>query len=116
MDANNKELLIEIKKEIEKAKLEVLGDCKIKAEKYEELSKELKNVKFGIKDVFSKYDEFGNPKVIVRYEAVAMIEFDSNGEPIYPENLKSINKLDLIPYDDMRKVISTVARSKLSNK
>jgi len=84
-----------------------------KCKKYDEIVKNLENVKLKVKNVSNVIGTDGLPHVIVSYgQVVETVIIEGGGSVESSPMFKAINLLDLISYGDMRKVSAAIDEAK----
>ena len=105
-------LLVEIDKKIEK----INDETAKKAKKYDELTDLLSHIKLKVKNVSISINENGNCELKVDYQMPSQrISFDSENNVVKNNTFYSINKLNLISFEDMEKIQSKINEAKKRN-
>lgn len=87
-----------------------------KAKKYDEQTNLLKKIKFDVKKTSLFADKNGLIGVEIEYSMPKIqVFFDEDGEIVLNETFFAINKLDLITYDDMKKINEKLKEAKIRN-
>lgn len=89
-------------------------DLKRKADRFDSMAKSLDDIHLHISKVYAKTDENGQTKVHVEYAPItASITIgDAGDKDVWDKEIVAINNLNLISYDDMRRIADIVERNK----
>ena len=99
-------------------KLDVLlGDAQKKAQKYDELKKNLKKIDIHIKKMSNFREENSNLGVTLVLEIPNInIHFDDNNEIVRNEELVALNELNLLNVRDMQRISLILQETHYKNK
>lgn len=112
-----KKLLLQIIDNQKDIKKRLSPENAIKAQKYDLIIKNLKNIKFHVKKADIAINENGLFDVVVHYEPVIKILQDSNGLGVEGDDMfKAMNKLDLIDSTDFKKISEAIEIANSKNK
>lgn len=104
--------LAEIKEKVEA----INGETSKKARKYEEQIDLLSHVKLKVKNVSISVNENGNHQLKVDYQVPSQfITFDSENNVLKNNTFYSINRLNLISFEDMAKIESKINEARKRN-
>lgn len=105
-----KQDLKELKEEMKEVKLFLNSTYVHKAKKYDELVKDMLNLRFDSVEAKKCYDALGNTCISIEYKPNPIIlQFDDDGNLIENERFKTLNKLDLISQKDMNRLAYLIA-------
>lgn len=103
----------DIKETVDRIETLLTGNLKERAKRADELEEYLSHVELRVKSVSEVPGSDGTTDIRVVYECPQIIiRYDGNGNIIENETFKAINMLNLIPLEDMQRIISVIENKK----
>ena len=106
-----KKQIEQINKNIDLIKETLSPEIIRKAQKYDELQQCCKNIELSLDNVKYSLDDHGNRMVIINFSLRAIhLYFDEKGEVIKNDTFYSINMLDLVNKQDVKKIYKILSK------